>query len=212
MINGLGWQVTFLSPTLSLSLPLSLSLFIHPSVHPPPQNFVLSKDWFLQVTDSSVSARGATPLTHCNAHGPTAGRGGWSTIYIRWGPTKGQLAYVSATRQYFFTESLPLPPSSWKAAIFSFLLKHFWTFGLDVSSHLDKWLYETYVLDFSPGPGGGGAGGEAGVSKAGSHFHPGRQAMSRSWRRLHSDGVHRCNNPTPTPTTCHKTTLDGGRN
>lgn len=135
------------------------------------------------------------------------GRWDWSAIYICWGPSKGHLLYISTTGDSVcISQKIALTTlSSWKARIFSFL-KTYLDFFLDVSSLLDKWVYEPYVWDFPLGSGGG---------KAGSHFHSGQHTyrlMSGSWLEVCSDGAHRCSNPTPTLPICHKTTSYGVHN
>lgn len=108
-----------------LSLPLSLTLSLLPSIlssfsyistsNPKPQ-FVPSVsgpgDWFHQVTDLSVSARGKTPQTLCNARRPTAGGDEIEAPFITAGvPLKGS-SYISPqqeTLSAFLRKLLSLP-------------------------------------------------------------------------------------------------------
>lgn len=65
---------------------------------------------------------------------PLPGRRDWSAIYICWGPSKGQLLYISTTGDSVcISQKIALTTlSSWKARIFSFL-KTYLDFFLDVS-------------------------------------------------------------------------------
>lgn len=104
---------------------------------------------------------------------PLLGRWYWSTIYICWGPSKGQHLYISATGDSVrISQKIALGSlSSWKDRIFSFFL--------NISGFL-SWCFFTFrqmciwttCVRFPPWPKGG---------KAGSRFRPGWHVGELVW-------------------------------
>lgn len=202
---------TRLTGHFSLTLTLFHSLSLLPCVlfsgsclssTPHPPSLTQSHNLLPQTRDQETDSTGWQIYWHqhevkhlkpsVTPEDPLPERQDWSTIYIYWGPTKGQLLYISATWDCISQKIAHTSLSSWKARIILFF-KTCVDFFHNVSSLLNRWVYEPYVWDFPLGPEGG---------KAGSHFHPGQHTyrpMSGSWLEVCSDRFHRCNNPSTPP-------------